>query len=69
MLMACLGFGHGPSAPARSVARSWLRKAKNNQKSLTTGLTGLLSKQAPCWQRIRELHAQRFGSKANGRSV
>lgn len=28
-----------------------------------TGLTGRLSKQVPVWERIRELHGQRFGKR------
>jgi hypothetical protein len=35
------------------------RMASNYAK---TGLTGRLSKHAPTWERIEELHARRFGS-------
>lgn len=42
--------------PARALAKFELRS-----HTWRNGLTGRLSKHAPTWERINELHTQRFG--------
>jgi hypothetical protein len=49
-------FGSRPEPVPRASSSTINYPAK-------TGCTGQLSKQAPAWQRIRELHAQRFGKE------
>jgi hypothetical protein len=36
----------------------------NRRKTMVMGLEGRLSKHAPVWERIRELHDARFGDRS-----